>query len=194
VEDRHFGVRYFGISDTGSSKGQGVVAARIAKSRNMKKPKSRWRNSMVMEQGHIFRHFGIHLFLAIPKVPRTRGRGGHFALEIPEVMKHDISLEWDCGHTFRQFGIHISAIPGTRSQALDIESPKVTKRDIPSELGCGHGRSHGQSHRPLNFGISAFQSSGNRRVKKLDIRTPEITKPKIPFRKGSRSCLVAVWR
>jgi hypothetical protein len=39
AEDRHFGVRYFGISDTRSSKGEGVVAARIAKSQNVKTQK-----------------------------------------------------------------------------------------------------------------------------------------------------------
>jgi hypothetical protein len=99
VEDPHFGVQYFGISDTGSSKGQGVVAAGIVKSRNMRKPKNRWRSSMVTKQGHIFWYFEIRLF----SDPEDK-RSGRFAWEIPEVAKRDISLEWDCGHTFWQFG------------------------------------------------------------------------------------------
>jgi hypothetical protein len=37
VEDQHFKLRYFGILDTGSSKGKGLLQTCIAKSRNKKK-------------------------------------------------------------------------------------------------------------------------------------------------------------
>jgi hypothetical protein len=57
---------------------------------------------------------------------------------------------------FGSLGFDISAIPGIRSQALDIESPKVAKCDIPSELGCGHG---GRNRIERNFNILAFNGS-----------------------------------
>jgi hypothetical protein len=74
---------------------------------------------------------------------------------------------------------------------LGVRNPEVVKHDVGVEKGCSHG---GRNRIDWNFGISAFQSSGNRRVKKLDIRTPKIAKPEIPFRKRSWSYLVVTYR
>jgi hypothetical protein len=79
---------------------------------------------------------------------------------------------------FRSSGFDISAIPGTRSRALDIGSLEVAKCDTPLENGCDHG---GHNRIDRNFGNSAFQNLGDRKVEELDARVHEIVKPKIPF-------------
>jgi hypothetical protein len=121
-------------------------------------------------------------------IPRTRNRA--LCIGNPEVPKRDIFWSGTAVIHFGSSGVRHFEIPRTRSRALGVEIPKSRNA---TWIGVGLWSRRTQSHRP-EFHISAFQSSGNRRVKKLDIRTPEIAKPKIPFRKGSRSCLVAVWR
>jgi hypothetical protein len=110
---------------------------------------------MVTEQGHIFRHFGIRLF----GNPEDK-RSGVLCAGNPR--SHETRHIFGVGqrsYILAVQGFDISAIPGTRSQALDIESPEVVKRDIPSELGCGHG---GCNRIDQNFDILAFRHSGDR--------------------------------
>jgi hypothetical protein len=192
VEFRHFGVRFFGILDTGSSKGQELLHP---ESRNPKtrKPKNILRLRDDPKSLSPFWHFGISGF-GISEVLRTRNQG-HFALK--PLKLRNMMYCWS-GATISYFGhfsisgFSISGILKTRSGAQSVESFKVMKCEIPSELGCGHG---GCNCIDWNSGISSFQHSGDQESKELDARVCEIMKPKISFfEKRLWSCLEAMCR
>jgi hypothetical protein len=125
------GFRYFGISDTGSTRGQGIVAPGFTKFRNVNSRKHR--RSIVGSRDRIrFRHTGVRDFGS----PEDK-ESGNLTVKLPKSRNTRRIVEWGCGLKISYFGIPgfgISGILKTRYRSISaLETPKFRKKD------CDHG-------------------------------------------------------